>query len=272
MTSWARSRASSFMSRRPTWVLAVERLMWSWDAISVLDRPSPIRVSTSRSRSVIASSTAAGRCRGSGRRVVLEQEAAGARAQRGEDILVKVEGGQDQHAHGRGVRGGGDLPGRLDSVHARHLDIHQDEVGFLAPGEFDGLGAGGRFADRGQVRCGVHENAEATANQGLVVGDQNTDGHAPVPASGNTAVTRKPRPGSGAARNCPPYMPTRSRIPVMPCPAAAGLPLPPLALRPALPLSVISSVSASSWQATLSWQLSVAACLITLVIASWMTR
>jgi hypothetical protein len=31
---------------------------------------------------------------------VFEQEAAGAGAQRGEDVLVEVEGGQDQHADG----------------------------------------------------------------------------------------------------------------------------------------------------------------------------
>jgi hypothetical protein len=69
MTSWARSRAPSFMSRRPTWVFAVDRLTCRWDAISALDRPSPTRVRTSRSRSVISSTAAAGRCLGSGRLV-----------------------------------------------------------------------------------------------------------------------------------------------------------------------------------------------------------
>jgi hypothetical protein len=64
------------------WVLAVDRLTCSAAAISVLDRPRPIRVSTS--------------------------EAAGARPQGGEDVLVEIEGGQDQHPDGRSLRGGGD--------------------------------------------------------------------------------------------------------------------------------------------------------------------
>src|SRR5487761_1571293 len=70
MTSWARSRAPSFMSSRPMWVLAVDRLTCRWEAISVLDRPSPTRVRTSHSRPVISSRAAAGRGRGAGRRDV----------------------------------------------------------------------------------------------------------------------------------------------------------------------------------------------------------
>ena len=69
MTSRARSRAPNFMSRRPTWVFAVERLTCSRDAISVLDRPRPISVRTSRSRSVMSPAAAGGRGRGSGCRV-----------------------------------------------------------------------------------------------------------------------------------------------------------------------------------------------------------
>src|SRR6266566_2092838 len=49
------------MSRRLTWVLAVDMLTCSRAAISVLDRPSPIRVRTSRSRSVTSASLAAAR-------------------------------------------------------------------------------------------------------------------------------------------------------------------------------------------------------------------
>ena len=67
-----------------------------------------------------------------------------------------------------------------------------------------------------------------------------------VPASGNRAVTRKPRPGSGAARTSPPYIAARSRIPMMPLPATES-PLPPLPAVEPLPSSVTSRVSVSSW-------------------------
>src|SRR5215467_2078179 len=56
-----------------------------------------------------------------GRRGVLEEESAGAGLEPGEDVLVQVEGGEDQDLAGRG--GGGDRGGRLDSVHAGHPDI-----------------------------------------------------------------------------------------------------------------------------------------------------
>ena len=49
-TSWARSRAPSFISTRLTWVLAVVWLMCAVRTISSLDIPAATRVSTSRSR------------------------------------------------------------------------------------------------------------------------------------------------------------------------------------------------------------------------------
>jgi hypothetical protein len=54
---------------------------------------------------------------------VLEQKAAGAGAQRLDDVLVEPEGRQDQHALSR------ESPRRFDPVDPRHPDVHQDDVG-----------------------------------------------------------------------------------------------------------------------------------------------
>ncbi len=59
---------------------------------------------------------------------VLDQEARGARPQRLEDVLVQLEGGQDDHP-GTGQRGlRGDAPGGLQAVHPGHPDVHQHHV------------------------------------------------------------------------------------------------------------------------------------------------
>ena len=128
-TSWPRSRAPSLARIRPTWVLAVAWLTWMRSPISALDRPRATRPSTSVSRSVsrrgARSESRPARCAGPPanrsmrRRVtlgaeqgvarghhpdgvhealrghVLEQEPARARLQGAVDVLVEVEGGED---------------------------------------------------------------------------------------------------------------------------------------------------------------------------------
>ena len=115
---------------RLTWVFAVATLTYSSSAISALERPRAIWVSTSSSRSVSRSSSAGRRPLGVGPggelgdqlagdarreegvaggddphageqvlgRRVLEQEAAGPGPQRAVDVLVEVEGREDQDA------------------------------------------------------------------------------------------------------------------------------------------------------------------------------
>ena len=146
-----------------TWVLTVASLRNSRSAISAFDRPAASSASTSRSRSVSSASAGAAPLRCAGQRAgeaveqpprdgrreqrlaarddpdrvdelrrldVLEQEAARARAQRLEDVLVEVERGEDQDRAPR-IAGRHEPPGRLDAVHARHPDVHQDHVGQL---------------------------------------------------------------------------------------------------------------------------------------------
>jgi hypothetical protein len=60
------------------------------------------------------------------RRAVLEDEAARPGPQRVVDVLVEVEGGQDQHA---GVAGLDHPLGRGDAVQDRHPDVHENDIG-----------------------------------------------------------------------------------------------------------------------------------------------
>lgn len=105
-----------------------------------------------------------------GGRGVLEQEAARPRAERRVDVGVQVEGREDQDADVREV--GADPPGGLDAVHLGHADVHEDDVGAFALGQRDRLGAVAGLADGAQARRGVDQDAEAAAQQGLVVGDE----------------------------------------------------------------------------------------------------
>jgi len=75
---------------------------------------------------------------------VLDQEPARPGPQRAVDVVVLVERGEHEHP---GVRtGGGDQPGCLDAVHARHADVHDDHVGAGVPGEPYRLGSGSGLA------------------------------------------------------------------------------------------------------------------------------
>ena len=106
---------------------------------------------------------------------VLEQEAAGPGPQRREDVLVQVEGGQDERTD---VAARGDPPGGLDAVHDRHPDVHQDDVGTGPPGRLHRLRAVARLADHGEAGRGRDDPAETHPDQCLVVGDHHPQGHA----------------------------------------------------------------------------------------------
>ena len=99
-----------------------------------------------------------------GRRV-LEQEAAGAGAQRLDDVLVEAEGGEDEDALAR------QPPRRLDAVHARHADVHQHDVGRVGLGGRDRLLAGARLGHDLDRAGRLEHRLEAGAHHRLVVGD-----------------------------------------------------------------------------------------------------
>ena len=110
------------------------------------------------------------------RRDVLEQEAAGARLKGRVDVLVEVERRQDhdpRRATRRAVGGRPSEPARrLEPIEARHPDVHQDDVGRVAPRQADGGLAVRRLGDDLDVGLRLEDHAEPGPDQRLVVGDQ----------------------------------------------------------------------------------------------------
>ena len=70
-----------------------------------------------------------------------------------------------------------DLAGGLDAVEVGHADVHQHDLGMQSPRCLDGLCAVARFCDHLEVRFGVQDDPEASADKLLIVGDQDADGH-----------------------------------------------------------------------------------------------
>ena len=140
---------------------------------------------------------------------VLEQEAAGTGLECGEDVLVEMERRQDGHRWR--VGGGQDAPGRFQAVHARHPDVHQDDVGAQGGRRRAGLHTIGRLADHLDVVAAVEDRPEPEPDQLLVVNEQDADAHV-----GSTASTSKLPSSRGSARRWPPAALARSRSPMSP--------------------------------------------------------
>ena len=126
-------------------------------------------------------------------RHVLEQEPGGPGLESRVDVLVEVERRQD-HDPRRcardapvGTRWTDQPPGRLQAVETRHPDVHQHDVGPVAPGQPDRCLAVGGLRDDLDVRLRLEDHPEAGADQGLVVGDEDAEtrgGHVvPGPAA-----------------------------------------------------------------------------------------
>jgi len=88
--------------------------------------------------------------------------------QRLEDVLVQVEGREDEYPGHEPGPFGSNLFGRLDAVRHRHPDVHDDDV----RRELDRLPSVGRLADDLQVVFGVDERRERGAQQRLIVDDE----------------------------------------------------------------------------------------------------
>ena len=152
---------------------------------------------------------------------VLEQEAAGAGADRLEGVLVEVEGGQDQDPGGGGVgrtvtAAAHDAAGRLDPVHPRHPHVHEDDVGLHPGQQLDGGGAVFGLADELDVLLGLQQHAEAEPVHLLVVDQHGPDRHGSPLRIGRTARTRNPPPDRSPVSRVPPWEATRSRMPTRP--------------------------------------------------------
>src|SRR5215472_8313891 len=201
---------------------------------------------------------------------MLEQEPAGARGERVEDVPVQVVGRQD-HDPGRRLHPDADqAPRGLDPVHARHADVHEDDVGAEPAHRLDRLDAVCGLAHDLDVRLGVQEQAEAGSDHRVVVDDDDADRHgdqASCPGAGRVATTWNPPPATGPASRLPPNSATRSRIPIRPRPslAAAGVGTP-------APSSTTRSRRPSRWYCRLISTCAPGACLRALVVASCTMR
>ena len=83
-------------------------------------------------------------------------------------------GGENEDFDG----GGGAFLDALNGVHAveeRHGEVEDDDVGDEFVSEDNGLLAIGGFADDFDVRFGSEEGAEALPDDGVIIGDENSD-------------------------------------------------------------------------------------------------
>jgi len=174
-------------------------------------------------------------------RGVLEQEPARPGGQRGVDVLVEVEGGEDDDPAPGSRLGPEDAAGGLEPVHPRHPDVHEDNVGAVLKhrgDRFAAVGGLGRDRDPGLVQ----DEPEPAADQCLVIGDDHpqrsarrarlahggvTSAGVCAGSTGILAVTSHPPPDRGPAASSPPYSATRSRRPSRPIPAPRGTLAPP---------------------------------------------
>src|SRR5918996_1113478 len=155
-------------------------------------------------------------------RGVFEEESGGAGTQGAEDVLVEVEGREHEHARRRLVSCAREPRGALDAVHLGHGDVHEDHVRPQLACPLDRLGAVARLADDLKVVLRLQEEPEAGPDELLVIDQQQPDAHLSPPI-GSRAATRKPPPTRRPVSSCPPRRATRSRMPMMPCPAVASL-------------------------------------------------
>src|SRR5476649_1432351 len=198
---------------------------------------------------------------------VLEQEAAGARPQGLEHVLVTLERGEDHHTTVQ-LAVFGNPPRGLESVTVGHLDVHQHDVGPQAPGAGRGLLAVRRLAENLDLGIGLEDHPEAGANHRLVIGQQHTDAHSAPSGVGSLTRTANPPPDTGPAVSWPPCRAARSRMPINPRPP--GL-VPDSAVAPR-PSSMISTSSSSGQYRTRTSARDAAACLRVLVSASCTMR
>jgi len=92
-----------------------------------------------------------------GGRRALEKEAAGAGLQAFVDVLIEVEGREDEDARGLVAPQRDDGARRLDPVHDRHLHVHQHDVGIQAARQLHRLAAVAGFADDLDVGLGLED-------------------------------------------------------------------------------------------------------------------
>ena len=116
------------------------------------------------------------------------------------DVLVEVEGGQDEHPAGAATPGPARVGGGVDPVEHGHADVHEHDVGADPAGHLDRLPPVGGLAPDLDVGLGVEDGRRSRPGPRLVVGDDDPDGRRPSyeqPPIGRRTATRKPPSGAG---------------------------------------------------------------------------
>src|SRR5664279_2504099 len=82
----------------------------------------------------------------------------------------------DRHHHDRGARHGGrELLRRFDSIHVRHVDVHQDDIGLERSGQLDGLPSRIREAHDLDITFEAKQPRQVIAGLADVVDDEDAD-------------------------------------------------------------------------------------------------
>src|SRR5699024_5200543 len=152
----------------------------------------------------------------------LEQEPDCPRTEGTEDVLVDLEGGQDEYV---GIHLG-QLASGCDPVLARHADVYEEDIGLGLPAGHDRLLPVRRLRHHRDVRGRIEDHHQPGPNRPLILGHHDTN-HRSISSStffssfwpawtGRTTCTRQCPPPTGPASKTPPSRSTRSRIPVSP--------------------------------------------------------
>ncbi len=136
---------------------------------------------------------------------VLEQEARAPSRQGPQHVLLLSERRQDQHPRvgpGPAQFGQGGQP-----VHDRHLDVQQDDVRAVRPGQLHRVAAVPRLRDDVDVVGGVEDHPDTGSDERFVIGDEDPDHDSPAGLGGRSGGRlsghhlRPGRPaGAGAGR------------------------------------------------------------------------
>jgi len=107
------------------------------------------------------------------RRRVLEQEAGRAGVERGKQLTVGSVAGQYENPRlGMVVENPAD---RFHSVHFRHHQIHEDDVGCMTSDGCDGLVAVGGLRDDLELGIRAEQHVEPVTDDRVIVDDQDAD-------------------------------------------------------------------------------------------------
>jgi hypothetical protein len=104
----------------------------------------------------------------------LEEVGLSSGLQGAEDVLIAVEGGEDDEA-GCGVFGA-DADDGVDAAESGELEVHEGDVGAEGAMEFDGFEAVAGFADDFDLGHDVEKSDEALTDDVVVVDDEDADG------------------------------------------------------------------------------------------------